>query len=55
MVSFADINPFVQALIDPEAYQYAYPDCWAGNVDINADGTLTFGDINPFIDLLRPP
>jgi len=51
-VDFADINPFVQALTDAEAYHETYPGCWPENADINQDGTVDFGDINPFIALL---
>ncbi len=51
-LSFADINPFVDALIDLEDYYSAYPCCnhlW-GNIDGN--GSVGFEDINPFVDLL---
>jgi hypothetical protein len=51
-VSFADINPFVLALVDGEAYKRAYPSCWPQNADINDDGSVDFGDINPFVALL---
>ena len=53
-VDFRDINPFVQALTDADAYQNTYPDCWPENADINADGSVDFADINPFIGLLIP-
>jgi glucose/arabinose dehydrogenase len=51
-INFADINPFVLALSDPDAYeaQYGYPPVQAG--DINCDGHCDFGDINPFVALL---
>jgi len=51
-VDFHDINPFVQALTDGEAYQNMYSGCWPENADINSDGSVDFGDINPFIELL---
>jgi hypothetical protein len=51
-VDFQDINPFVQALTDGDAYQNAHPACWPENSDINGDGTVDFGDINPFVELL---
>jgi hypothetical protein len=53
-VDFRDINPFVQALIDPNGFTDDYPGCWPENADINADGSVNFGDINPFIELLIP-
>jgi hypothetical protein len=42
----------VLALSDPAGYANAYPDCNIGLADINGDGQVNFGDINPFIDLL---
>jgi len=51
-VDFGDINPFVQALTDGDAYLDTYPGCWPDNADINSDGSVDFGDINPFIALL---
>jgi hypothetical protein len=51
-VDFGDINPFVEALTDPDEYQGTYPGCPPENADINADGSVDFGDINPFVDLL---
>jgi len=54
-VDFADINPFVLLLSDDAAWQAAYPGCPPQNGDINSDGTYgqgSFGDINPFVELL---
>jgi hypothetical protein len=51
-VDFADINPFVLALTDGEAYQQMYPGCPPENADINGDGSVDFGDINPFVAML---
>jgi hypothetical protein len=51
-ISFGDINPFVLALTDPDAWQANYPGCPPANGDINADGAVNFRDINPFIALL---
>ncbi len=47
-VGFADINPFVVTLIDPEAANVAAR-CAA---DINRNGYVEFGDINPFVAVL---
>jgi len=51
-VNFADINPFVQILSNPTAWQTMYPDCPFATGDINTDGSVNFGDINPFVALL---
>jgi hypothetical protein len=51
-VNFGDINPFVEALSDPDGYQQSYPGCWPSNADINGDQSVNFGDINPFVELL---
>jgi hypothetical protein len=51
-VNFGDINPFVEALSDPDGYQQSYPGCWPSNADINGDGSVNFGDIDPFVALL---
>jgi hypothetical protein len=52
MVDFEDINPFVEMLTDPGAYQATHPGCSPGNGDINLDRTIDFQDINPFVELL---
>jgi hypothetical protein len=55
VAGFSDINPFVQAVTNPTAWQAAYPGCDPRVGDINCDGTygqLSFGDINPFVALL---
>lgn len=54
-VDFGDINPFILALTNPQAYEAEYPDCPFGNRDVNGDGVLDFGDINPFVHLLANP
>jgi hypothetical protein len=51
-VSGADIEPFVLALADREAYKKQYPDCDALLADCNRDGRIDFGDINAFVELL---
>jgi len=47
VVDFADINPFVSALVNG-----LYCDGTGCNADINGDCTVDFGDINPFVALL---
>jgi hypothetical protein len=51
-VDFADINPFVMALADPDEYERQYPACDTANADIDGNGQVDFGDINPFVELL---
>jgi hypothetical protein len=47
-----DIQPFVLALTDPDAYESLYPDCNVLNGDINGDGAVDGFDIQPFVELL---
>jgi endonuclease I len=54
-ISYADINPFVQALGNLSAWQAAYPTCPWQNCDINADGVISYADINPFVQNLGSP
>ncbi len=51
-VGFDDINPFVEALIDPLQYEFEFPDCDILTADCDGDGQVGFSDINPFVDLL---
>jgi probable HAF family extracellular repeat protein len=55
VVGFDDINPFVQILTSPAAWQATYPDCPFLVGDINGNGTVGFDDINPFVALLTGP
>ncbi|TWT45078.1 hypothetical protein RAS1_14990 [Phycisphaerae bacterium RAS1] len=52
-VNVLDINPFIQALVNPAAYAAAHPLCDLGNGDINRDGNVDVLDINPFVALLQ--
>ncbi len=52
VVGFADINPFVLAVIGYEVYHAQYPACNWYNADCNGDGQVNFADINPFVALL---
>jgi len=52
VISFADINPFVQALGSAASYQRSYPSCRYLNADCSGDGLVSFADINPFVALL---
>ncbi len=52
VVDFADINPFVDALTNPDVYAAMYPDCPVENGDFDGDGQIGFSDINAFVDLM---
>ncbi len=51
-LNFDDIDGFVLALGNPEAYVAQYPECNAARADINGDGAISFDDISPFVSLL---
>lgn len=48
-VTEADIDAFVTALLDPDAYAQQYPDCTLQTVDLNGDGRGNTSDIDPFV------
>jgi len=52
ILGFADINPFILRLTDPNAYHNLYPNCPDSNGDINGNGSVGFEDINPFVALM---
>lgn len=47
-----DIDSFVLAMIDPDAYVAAWPDCPIYAANINADGVVDVFDIDPFVELV---
>jgi hypothetical protein len=51
-IDFFDIDPFLLALFDENAYAAAYPDCWAIAADANRSGSVDFFDIDPFLACL---
>ena len=51
-VNFADIDPFVLALVDPLEYVAMYPHCDIRLADANGDGAVDFADIDPFVALV---
>ncbi len=51
-VNFDDIDGFVLALVDPDAYAAAWPECDYIRADANGDGAVNFDDINGFAALL---
>lgn len=55
VVDLNDVGPFMQAMVDPVAYQISHPSCALSRADINADGAANGGDIQFFLnDLLTP-
>lgn len=51
-VNTSDIDPFVQALLDPMAYIANFPLCEITNADINGDGSVNTSDIDGFVTLI---
>lgn len=49
LVNNFDIDPFVLALVTPQAYVLAFPNCNILNGDVDHSGTLTNFDIDPFV------
>lgn len=47
-----DIDPFVAALTDPDAYAAEYPACDISNGDVNQDGVVNNFDIDPFVECI---
>lgn len=52
IVNNFDIDPFVLALVDPDAYTVAFPNCNRLAADVNGDGSVDNFDIDPFVLLL---
>lgn len=55
LVNNFDIDPFVAAILDANAYAAAYPACYIGNADINGDDLVNNFDIDPFVNLILNP
>ncbi len=47
-----DLEPFIQALVDPAGYAIAYPGCEIERADVNGDGSVDAFDIEGLIELL---
>lgn len=47
-----DVDPYVLALTDPDAYEATYPDCNILLGDINGDGSVNGFDVDGFVGLL---
>lgn len=55
VVNNFDIDPFVLAISDPEAYANEFPDCDIRFADIDNNGLVNNFDISPFVALLANP
>lgn len=51
-IDFFDIDPFVEALVNPLGFVADRPQCPVNNADINADGTINPFDVQPFLDMI---
>ncbi len=51
-VTFADIDPFVEALAGESAWIHHHPDCPWLNADCNHDKHVNFADIDPFVAVI---
>jgi len=47
-----DIDAFVLALSNPDAYAQAYPNCDISSADVNGDGSVNNFDIDPFVQCI---
>ncbi|MBL8880294.1 MAG: hypothetical protein JNG88_14365 [Phycisphaerales bacterium] len=52
IVNNFDIDPFVLALVAPDQYEAAFPNCDRTAADANGDGSVDNFDIDPFVQLL---
>lgn len=48
----ADIQPFVQALLDSAGYAVSYPECERMNADCDGNGTVEAADVPAFVSTL---
>ncbi len=53
-ISLTDIPEFVQALVDPIAYQATHPSCPLANGDMNGDTAVNGSDVSMFVAVLLP-
>lgn len=54
VINLSDIEPFVLALTDPEAYGNTFPTCGTERADMNDDGQSDGRDVAGFVDVLIP-
>jgi len=51
-VNYADVEPYRLALVDPNAYALAYPDCDPQHADMDHNGVTDVQDVVLFLELL---
>lgn len=51
-INAQDIEPFVQAVLDPAGYEAAFPSCDINNGDLSNDGAVGELDVAPFVQCL---
>ncbi len=54
VVDAFDIEPFILAMTDPQAYAMRFPECDLQTADVNGDGVVDAFDIEPFVARLAP-
>lgn len=54
VVNLFDLDPFVQALLDPTGYSAAFPACQIALADVNNDTVKDGRDVASFVKLLAP-
>jgi hypothetical protein len=47
-----DVEPFILALLDPNAYAMMHPGCEVQLADLNGDGAVDAFDVEPFVSAL---
>ena len=52
LVNLFDVDPFVLALTDADAYATAYPCCDILRADCDGDDRISMFDIDPFVELI---
>ncbi|MBK8913361.1 MAG: hypothetical protein IPM64_01965 [Phycisphaerales bacterium] len=50
-----DVDAFVLAMVNPDAYAAAHPECDMVRADVNLNGRVDHFDIDPFVGLLMLP
>lgn len=52
LVNDFNIDPFLMALMTPDAYRVTFPDCDLLSADCNGDGLVNFFDVDSFLACL---
>jgi choice-of-anchor B domain-containing protein len=51
-INTLDVEPFIEAMTNPDQYELDYPNCDLLQADANGDGAVNSVDIEPFVALL---